>query len=164
MGQLGSNQEKKPDRVDKIKPLIAGVAVVTQPAKDESCNVPDMKDGSELGPASEINMEIGTDKETDQVRRKEEKNKDVDEMETRSNSSESVNDAPDDENFKGGTEKSTKSESVGYTEIKGGEKSKHDTFNGLVGEICEKTHHKKSTLDPHMHPASDMEDDDDSKK
>ena len=134
------------------------VAVITQPAKDESFNVPDKKNGSELGPASEINMDISTDKETDRVRRKEEKNKDIDEKETRSNSSESVNDAPDDENFKGGTEKSTKLESVGYTEIKGGEKSKHNTFNGLVGEICEKTHHKKSTLNPHMQEMSKMKD------
>ena len=74
-----------------------------------------MKSGSELGPASEINMEIGTDKETDRVRVKE-KSKDTDKKETRSNSSKSINDAPDDENFKGGTEKPTKSESVGYTE------------------------------------------------
>ena len=64
MSQLGSNQEEKPDPVDKIKPLIAVVAVVAQPAKDESCNVPDMKSGSELGPASEINMKFDTDEET----------------------------------------------------------------------------------------------------
>ena len=37
------------------------VAVVAQPAKDENCTVPDMKSGSEIGPASEINMKFDTD-------------------------------------------------------------------------------------------------------
>ena len=48
-------------------------------------------------------MEIGTDKETDRVKVKE-KSKDTDKKEARSNSSKSINDAPDDENVKGGNE------------------------------------------------------------
>ena len=45
MGQLGSNQEEKTDSVDTAKPQEKKelIAVVAQPAKDESCNVPDMK-------------------------------------------------------------------------------------------------------------------------
>ena len=102
MGQLGSNQEEKTDSVDKAKPqekqeLIAVAAVVAQPAKDESYNVPDMKTGSKLGPALEINMEISTNEETDQVKGREEKNKNDDERKTRSDSltkTESAIDAP----------------------------------------------------------------------
>ena len=66
---------------------------------------------SELGPASVIGMKINTDEDTDRIRVKEE-SEDTDKKETRSNSSKSIDDAPDDENFKGDNEKSAKSESV----------------------------------------------------
>ena len=133
------------------------VAIVPQPAKDEIC-VPEMKSDSGLGPASVINMEIDTDEETDRIRGKK-KSEDTDKKETRSNLSKSIDDAPDDEIFKGGNAKSAKLESVRYTKVRRGERSKHDAFKGPVDETCEKTYLKKSTLDPHMHPVSDMEDD-----
>ena len=75
------------------------------------------------------------------------KSENTDKKETRSKP---IDDAPDDENFEGGVEKSAKSESLGYTKVKGGERSGHDVFNGLSDETCVKTHLMKSTLDPHM--------------
>ena len=80
MDQIGSNLEEDTESVDKAKPqgkqeLIVVVAVVAQPAKDESYIVPDMKTGSKLGPALEINMEISTNEETDQVKGRKDKNK-----------------------------------------------------------------------------------------
>ena len=53
------------------------VAIITQPAKIKICNVPDIKSGSELDPASVFSMEIDTDKENDRVRA-EEKSKSTD--------------------------------------------------------------------------------------
>ena len=114
-------------------------ATVTQPAKDESCNSPDMKSDSELGPASGISMDIDTDIETDRLSEKE-KSEDTDKKEMRSNSPESVDNAPDDQSFKGGDEKSTKSESVGYTKVRRGERSKHNVFKELgVGKPTSRT-------------------------
>ena len=52
------------------------------------------------------------------------------------------------------------SESVGYTEVRRGERSKHNAVNGTVGKTCQKTYLEKSTLDPCMHTATDIEDDD----
>ena len=106
--QLRSNREEKTESVDKTKPkekqeLIAVVAVGAQPAKDKSYNAPDIKTGSKLAPALEINMGSSTNEKTDQVEGKEEKNKDDGERKTRSNSlskTESANDALEDENPK----------------------------------------------------------------
>ena len=56
-----------------------------------------------------------------------------------------------------GDEKSAELESVGYTKVRGGE---HDAVNGQGSEACEKTHLNENTLDPHMHPASDRENND----
>ena len=54
----------------------------------------------------------------------------------RSDSPESVDDAPDDDGFKGSDEKSTKARSVRYGKVRRGERSKHNTVKGLVKKTC----------------------------
>ena len=76
----------------------------------------------------------------------------------RSDSPESVDDAPDDEGFKGSDEKSTKAESVGYAKVRRGERSKHNAAKGLVEKTCQESYLEKNALDSYMHPAIDMED------
>ena len=74
-----------------------------------------MKTGLKLGPALKINMETSTNEETDQVKGREDKDKDADGRKTRSNSltkTESANNAPEDENLKEGTKESAKPETV----------------------------------------------------
>ena len=124
------------------------IAIVTQPAKDEICSVPEIKSGSELGPASVINMKIDTDEDTDRIKVKEE-SEDTDNKELRSNSSESIDDTPDDEYLEKGDEKPAESESIGYTKVEGGEKNEHDGFDRPNDETCESTQLKKSTLNHH---------------
>ena len=136
MGQLESNQQEKHDPV---------VAVVAQPAQDESCNDTDMKSKLELGPALEINMEVDTDVGTIRARPRE-KSEDNYKKETSSGSSRPTDDATDDE--------------ILWEVIGERERNKHDAYKRLGDETCGTTCLKKSTLDPHMHPASDMEDDD----
>ena len=79
-----------------------------------------MKSGLELDPASVFSMEIDTDKENDRVRA-EEKSKSADKKEMKSNSSNSIDDTPDDEYPEKGDEKSAELESVGNTKVRGGE-------------------------------------------
>ena len=70
-----------------------------------------------------------------------------------------VDDTPDDEIPRGGDAKPEKSESVGHAKVRKDKKSKHDAFKGLIDEPCEKTYLKENTLEPHRHPASDIEND-----
>ena len=154
MGRPGSNQKEEPDSIDKIKPLDAMATTVAQPAQDANCNDPD----SEQGLASRINKDIDTNGETDQVEAKEESEV-TDDKETRSYSLKTVDDTPDDEILRGGDTKPGKSESVGHAEVREDKNSKHDAFKDLIDEPCEKTYLKENTLEPHMHPASDIEND-----
>ena len=54
----------------------------------------------------------------------------------RLDSPESVEDTLDDEGSKGGDEKSTKPESVGYAKVRKDEESKHNTGKGPVERTC----------------------------
>ena len=105
--------------------------MITQATKDESCNNPGSEKDSGPGPGSRISMDNDTDEETERLREKEE-GEETDKKKMRSDSPESVYDAPDDEGFKGGDENSTKSESVGYAKVRKGERSKHNAGKGLV--------------------------------
>ena len=145
MGRPGSNQKEEPDSIDKIKPLGAMITTVAQPVQDANYNDPD----SEQGLASRIYKDIDTDGETDQVEAKEESEV-TDDKETRSYSSKTVDDTPDDEILKGDDAKPEKSESGGHARVREDKKSKHDAFKGLIDEPCEKTCLKENTLDPHM--------------
>ena len=69
----------------------------------------------------------------------------------KSNSSNSIDDTPDDEYLEKGDEKSAELESVRQTKVRGG---KHEAVNGQGSGACEKTHLSENTLDPHMHLAS----------
>ena len=55
----------------------------------------------------------------------------------RSDSPESVDDAPDDENFKGSDEKSAKAQSVRYAMVRRDERNKHNAAKGLVEKTCQ---------------------------
>ena len=61
--------------------------------------------------------------------------------------------------FRGGDTKPGKSESVEHAEVREDKKSKHDAFKDLIDEPFEKTYLKENTLESHIHPASDIEDD-----
>ena len=168
--QIRSNLEEDTESVDKEKPLgkqelIAVVAAVAQPAKDENHNVPDEKTDLKLVPALKSNTEVGTNnredgaiqvkenEETDRVKGRKDKNKDVDERETGSDSSaraEPANDVLKNDNLKEGTKESAKPEPGENPEIKGGENSVFDTYNGLIGKPCEKVLHKESSLNLHL--------------
>ena len=84
------------------------------------------------------------------------KSENTDKKEKRAYSS--IDGAPDDESFEKGTEKSAKSESLGYTKVKDGERSGHDAFNKLSDDICVTTHLMESTSDPHMQDTLIMKD------
>ena len=82
----GSNQQEKPDPV---------VAVLAQPAQDESCNG-SMNSKLELGPALEINTGVDTNAETIRAKPRE-KSEDTSKQEISSNSSKPTDKAHDDE-------------------------------------------------------------------
>ena len=73
---------------------------------------------------------------------------------------EPANDVLKNDSYDNVTEESANSRSGDSQESNKGENRRSDLYNAAIDEAREKALKKENTLNPHMHPASDMEDDD----
>ena len=132
-------------------------SMTTQATKNENCDNPDTKKDSEPGPGSRVSMNNDTDEEAKRSREKEE-GEETDKKGLRSDSPESVDDAPGDKDLKGSDEKSAKAESVRYAKVCRDEENKHNAVKGLVKRTRQISDLKEGALGSYMNPVTDMED------